>query len=130
MKERIQLKDTPLDMFVKMSDGNPGALNVLMDLFKIESSIDPDSALGGIGSILSLDSYGIYGSDIYILHNDICDRNISKMVAVLRAVQLGFFSAHKLREACSKQDRSGKETVPVETLYNMVKERLPNFNLS
>ena len=126
-KERIQLTDSTLDVITKMSEGNPGALTVIMQLLSSEK-IDPDSALGGLGNILSLDSYGIYGSDIYIFHNDICDRKINKMIAVLRAVQLGFFSSHKLRTACAKQDRSGKNDVPVDILYQMVKEALPNFD--
>ncbi len=84
--------------------------------------------LGGLGAVLSLDSFGIYGSDIYILHNDICDRNLARMLAVLRATQLGMFDSNILKDACHRQDRSGKDIVPVEELYVNVKKRLPNFD--
>lgn len=127
-KERIQLSDTPMDIFKKMSEGNPGALNVLILLFKENASIDPDSALEGLGTILSLDSYGIYGSKIWILYKDICEENLVKMIAVLRACQLGLFNNNTLKEACNKEDYSGKNMVPVEELCLKVKEKLPNFN--
>lgn len=116
-----------MDVMIKMSDGHPGALNALLEILKSDS-IDPDAALGGLGTILLLDSFGIYGSDIYILHCDICNRDLPKTLAVLRAVQLGFFDRETLRDACHRQDRSGKSLIPVDDLYAKVKERLPNFD--
>lgn len=128
--ERIKLTDSTMDIMVKMADGNPGAVNVLMQMLTDGAKIDPDSALGGLGAILSLDSHGIYGSDIYILNNDICEGSLPKTLSVLRAVQLGLFSASILKDACHRQDRSGKQLVAVEDLYLKVKEKLPNFNVN
>lgn len=126
-KERINLEDSMQDAVIKMSEGNPGALTVLVSILSSDS-IDPDNGLGGLGVILNLDSLGIYGTDIYILHNDICEGDIVKTLAVLRAVQLGFFSGDLLKATSHAQDRSGKALVPVDKLYAKVKERLPNFN--
>ena len=125
-KERIKLTDTTMGVVIKMSEGNPGAMNVLMEM--LNSKIDIDNAFGGLGSILSLDSYGIYGTDIYILFNDICESDLAKTIAVLRSVQLGFLNQCTLKDACSRQDRSGKNLISVEELYIKVKEKLPNFN--
>lgn len=125
--ERITLADNQMSIVMKMSEGNPGAMNVLMNMMQ-DHGIDPDSALGGIGSILTLDTIGIYGSDIYVLNKDICDQDLPKMLAVLRATQLGMFDREVLKDACSRQDRSGKQMVPVNELYEKVRERLPNFN--
>ncbi len=127
-KEIIELTDTPLSAMVKMSKGNPGAASALVAIFKAVPIVDPDAAFGGLGAILLLDSYGIYGTDIYILWSDICERNTTKTIAVLRAVQLGFFSSAVLVDAAHRQDRTGKALVPVEELYLKVKERLPNFD--
>lgn len=124
---RIKLSDTTMDVMTKMSEGNPGALSVLMQML-MDTKIDPDNAMGGLGNILMLDTYGIYGTDIYILNNDICNRDLVKTLAVLRATQLGMFSSKILKDACHRQDRSGKELVPVEELYLKVKERLPKFD--
>lgn len=125
---RIKLNDTTLSAVSKMSEGNPGAGITLMEMLTEGEKIDPDSALGGFGSILSLDTHGIYGTDIYIFHNDICGGEISKVIAVLRACQLGLFSPSILKDACSRQDRSGVSMVPVADLYAKVKERLPDFD--
>ncbi len=128
---RIQLTDNALSAITKMSEGNPGAAIVMMEMVKPQSNeIDPDSFMGGLGKILSLDTLEIYGSDIYVLHNDICERNMIKMFAVLRAHQLGFLNGNLLRDACHRQDRTGKDIIDVEDLYTKVKERLPNFKQS
>lgn len=126
--QRIELTDNTMDVIIKMSEGNPGAMNVLMQML-ISNNIDPDNAMGGLGAILLMDSFGIYGTDIYILNNDICERNLAKTLAVLRAAQLGLLDSNILKDACHRQDRSGKQLVSVEDLYLKVKERLPNFDL-
>ena len=128
MNERIKLTDNTMDVVVKMSDGNPGAINILMQMLQ-PNNIDPDNGLGGLGAILMLDSLGIYGTDIYVLNNDICERNLAKMLATLRAVQLGLFSGDVLKDAAHRQDYSGRELVPVDELYEKVKEKLPNFDI-
>jgi hypothetical protein len=128
---RIKLTDNAMSAIMKMSEGNPGAMNVLTNILSPETNkIDPDNIIGGIGVLLSLDTHGIYGADIYILYNDICRNDMVKMLAVLRAVQLGFFSENILKDACHRQDRSGVDMIPVNDLYVKVKEELPNFNSS
>lgn len=126
--ERIKLEDTMMDIMVKMSDGNPGAIKVLMEMIG-PNNIDPDNVLGGTGVILFLDTLGIYGTDIYVLYSDICNRSLVSMLAVLRATQMGLFDGSVLKDACSRQDYSGREMVPVEELYTKVQENLPNFDV-
>lgn len=127
-KTKIELSDTTATVVAKMSEGNPGAINALIEILHA-TDVDPDNKMGVLGAIMFLDTLGIYGTDIYILFNDICNRDVVKMLAVLRAPQLGLFNESILAEACHRQDRSGKELVPVEELYLKVKKRLPNFDL-
>ena len=127
-EERIKLTDSTMEVVMKMSEGNPGAMNVIMQLLMEPNTIDPDNVLGGLGVILTLDSIGIYGTDIYVLHSDLCGRSLPKMLAVLRATQLGLFSRDILKDACHRQDYSGRKLVPVDELYLKVKEELPNFD--
>lgn len=124
---KIKLTDSTMDVVVKMSEGNPGATAAIMEILTNGEKIDPFS-MGGLGSILFLDTLGIYGTDIYVLYSDICGRDISKTLAVLRATQFGFFDGKLLKVACSFQDYSGREMVPVDELYKKVKERLPEFD--
>lgn len=125
---KIKLEDSIQDIVIKMSDGNPGAMTAIMELIKNGAQIDPENALGGLGALVNLDMDNIYGTDIYVLWNDVCDRNNIKMISVIRAAQLGFFSHVTLKDACSRQDRSGKDMIPVEELYQKVCDRLPEFD--
>ena len=124
---RIEMNDSVLDIFVKMGEGNPGAMTALMQLIG-DAKTDPDSAFGGFGAILLLDSFEIYGTDIYVLWSDICDRDIVKTQAVLRACQLGLLPSNTLKDACHRQDYSGRSMIPVADLYDKVKAELPNFD--
>jgi hypothetical protein len=127
-KQRISLNDSAVTVVAKMSDGNPGAMNAMLEILQKGDKIDPDGFMGGLGFILLLDSFGIYGSDIYVLHSDICQKDVVKTCAVLRATQLGFFSQDTLQNACHRQDYSGRKMIPVEELYSKVKEKLPRFD--
>lgn len=128
--ERITLSDSISSAISKMVEGNIGAINACISLIKEGEKTDPQNMMGGFGCILDLDREGIYGTDIYVFWNDICNQETSKMIAVLRAVQLGFFSGRVLADACHRQDYSGRSMIPVEELYKMVIERLPAFDLA
>ena len=128
--ERITLSDSISSAISKMVEGNIGAINACISLIKEGEKTDPQNIMGGFGCILDLDREGIYGTDIYVFWNDICNQETSKMIAVLRAIQLGFFSGRVLADACHRQDYSGRSMIPVEELYKMVIERLPAFDLA
>lgn len=122
---RIESLAIPFHELVwKMSDGNPGAATVMMTIMENED-IDPDAAMGGIGTILSLDTHGIYGPRIWMLYKDVCKQNISHMLALLRAVQLGYCSEGALNKAI---DNYG-EGLNQPELIAKVKERLPAFKI-
>jgi hypothetical protein len=125
----IKGNDSIKDVVIKMSGGNPGAINALFEIINHCPQIDPDNLMGGIGTILLLDTYNIYASNIYVLWSDICERDIVKMIGVLRACQMGLFPSSILKDACNRQDFSGKNMIPLDELLGKVKEALPNFNL-
>lgn len=102
---KIKLQDTVQDIVLKMSSGNPGAITVLCDLANKGAEIDPQDFMDGLGSILMLDTCEIYGTDIYVLFNDKCGRDLRKTIMILRAVQLGLFDTIKLKNMCSDQMR-------------------------
>ena len=125
---RIQLMDTDTDVMVKMSGGNPGAMSALVELLVEGEATDPDNFMGSLGTILLLDTLEIYGTDIYVLYSDICQRKVNLMVAILRAYQLGYLDGATLKDASHRQDRSGASLIDVEGLYTLVREHLPNFD--
>lgn len=65
-EERIKPGDSVPVALYKMSDGNAGAISLLMDLLKEEN---------GIVYILKLDSLNIYGSKIWEIYKDVCQED-------------------------------------------------------
>lgn len=122
-ENRIKQDMNLFEAMSKLSGGNPGALTVLIHVFKENESIDPDDAFKGLGPILSLDTLGIYDERIWMLYKDVCREDLAKMLAVLRAWQLGFLGFDKLNHAI---DNYG-EGIDMPSLVSQVKERLPKF---
>ena len=122
---RIKLEDNGMSSIMKLADGNPGAMSALFEL--LNTKCDPDNFMGGLGNLLSLDTHMIYGSDIYVLYSDLCNKDVVRMCAVLRSVQLGILQESILQDACSRQDYSGREMINVDDLFDKVVEVLPNF---
>jgi hypothetical protein len=121
---RIKPDDSLREAIYKLSEGNPGAVRVLIDLFKHNDKIDPDNILGGTGVLLNLDMLGIYSSRIWMLYKDVCGEDYVKTVAMIRACQLGLISEGQLNEAIENYGRG----IDVDQLVQQVKEALPNFN--
>lgn len=108
---RIELNDNLMDIFLKMSEGNPGAVTVLMELYKEVPTIDPKNILGGIGAILDLDTLGVYGSRIWMLYKDVCGQDIAKTNWMLRAWQLGVISENDLNHRIDNYGRDGIDAI-------------------
>jgi hypothetical protein len=122
---RITVDDTLLDIFLKMSEGNPGAMSVCQSLQSEGKNIDRDSAIQGFGALMSLDMYEIYGADIWMLYKDVCGEDIEKTIATLRSCQLGFTSSEELKYAIAHYG----EGLNINSIFEQVKERLPHFGL-
>lgn len=116
---KLNLSDSGFfDGIEKLSEGNIGCATCLTDVFKINKEIDPDSVFGSISSFMLLDTFKIYGEDIYILWDKICSGNSVAFITVLKAVQLGLMSKAELI----------KGTFDMATVYAEVKESLPSFD--
>lgn len=128
---RIALSDDISSIVVKMSEGNPGAAQVLCSIVANATAIDPDAgpAMAKLLPILTMDNLDIYGSRIYVLYSDICEKHLPSTIALLRAVHLGILPENVLADACSRQDYSGRSLVSVVDTCLMVSEALPNFNM-
>ena len=74
---RIQLHDSMMDIVTKMSEGNMGAITCLMEMIKKD---DWYAGVHGVLMILNFDSMGLYGSKLYMLWNDCCDRDLIQLV--------------------------------------------------
>ncbi len=119
--ERIKLTDTLMDSVMKLTEGNPGALRVIMDIVKDGKEIDPYTEPFLL--LLNLDSYGIYGPRIWMFFKDVCKCNLSKTIAVLRAMQMGVVPAAIVNHAI---DNYGKG-VDLDVVIAGVKDKLPKL---
>jgi hypothetical protein len=75
-----------------------------------------------LGCLLLLDSFAIYGANIWLLFKDVCGQNIVHMIAVLRAVQLGLVDERTVHEAID-----GTSTLSIDEVLSAVREVLPDF---
>src|SRR5215217_1731101 len=94
---RITMSDSIMDMVLKISEGNPGALTVLMKIMKEGEAIDPQCH--PMLTVMALDTHDIYGSRVWQLYKDVCGQNMVNMLGLLRAVQLGFMTERELSNA-------------------------------
>ena len=122
MKNKCGLNDTVIDVFMKLSEGNPGALNVCMQIVSDGPKIDPDCARPLI-TLLTFDDLGIYGSRIWMLYKDVCDQDLEATLGVMRGHQLGYVTEWQLNHAI---DNRG-DGLDVVDILSQVQEFLPNF---
>lgn len=104
---RIKLFYSTTIAITKLTEGNYGAINACCLLMKEGSSIYPYE--NGFEYIKNLDDIGIYGTDIYVLWHDICQCDLSKMISLLRITIRDTDKAELLKDACKRQDYSGRE---------------------
>lgn len=125
---RIDIEDTIMSAVLKLAEGNPGAITVLAEIIKYGACVDPDALFGqtSLAYSLNLDSQHIYGSYIWVLYKNVCQENIVKFMAVLRAVQLGLISAEEVYYAILNQGICIQSSL--EQISNKVKKRLPSFD--
>lgn len=82
---------------IAMSKGNFGAMRFLTELGCSDISER---------TFNRLNKSGIVGTDLYVLCSDICEGDLKKMVKLIDNCPIDL-----LKDACSRQDYSGKEMV-------------------
>ena len=121
---RLKLEMSVMDIVAAFSEGNPGALRVVMELLTHTKYIDTQDAFQGLGAIMGLDNLDCYGSKIWVFYKDVCEEDLSMMLVLLRAVQLGMLSESELKLAI---DQSYSHTLDKEALKKQVLDRLEGF---
>lgn len=125
---RIGINESFQEILIKMSDGNPGALTSMISIIQEYEAIDPQAMMGGLGAVMLFDTWEIYGSSIYVLFNDKCDRDVRKLAIMLRACQMGHIPHTKLQRWA--EDQSRQITISDEEwqdMENFVLENLEQF---
>lgn len=82
--EKIKLNMTMEEMLMVMSEGNVGALNVLMNMILKD--------FHNIGIIFALDSMDIRGEQIWRLYKDCSGENLDKLSRTIDVLRLGGYT--------------------------------------
>ena len=79
MEERkeISLMDNFQELVMKMSEGNPGGFNVMMQMAK-------ESQQDAFMQVLSLDDMNIRGSQIWIAYKNFCNSDIKTLIECIK----------------------------------------------
>lgn len=112
----------------KVLSGNfQNSYGICLDLLREGSKVDPDDIFQGFSNLLQLDTMGIWDEQIYTLYKDVCKSNVSKVIALLRAYQLGQL-AGATEEAIKYAIAHRGEGIDIDAVVKAVKNRLPAFN--
>jgi len=96
-----------LKTFIKLSQGNPGAMQCIAELQSDNQSLDTGASMMERAEILKyIDEHSILGTNLYILYNDLCDRNLHKMYHLISTAPVD-----EIKDAASRQDYSGRKLI-------------------
>lgn len=87
MARKINRNMSIMDSAMIMSEGNPGAISIIMDMITT-----PTGSL----DLLLLDSLDIRGSRLYMLHNDCCGCDPDKFSRTLMMLRCGVFTTEQI----------------------------------
>lgn len=79
---RPQPKDDLMKIVTGFSEGNPGAMSAMLELYKVSANRSP--LLFGT-FILMLEQLRLYGAGIYMLWNDCLDRSLAGLAQLITA---------------------------------------------
>lgn len=104
-----------LESFIKLSQGNPGALECIAMLCDSKQDLVQGTNLAKRTEILQfIDKYNLLGSDLYVFYADLCNKNLDVMHYIVANAPVG-----EIRQAASARDGSGiKIILPYLQAYN------------
>ena len=104
MANRLKPTDTLGDVIAIIANGNPGAMSVINQIIKKN-----EKEL--YVYLLQLDSYGIYGNDLWMLYKDVCGGDVDKTMGCIKHTWMGLISEEKLKAAIR-----GDETINLDDI--------------
>lgn len=123
---KLNFTGTLKEAIIDMCEGNPGAAAAIINISPETEKVDPDNALGLIGFLMDLDSFEIYGSAIHVLYKYICEFDVTRTIAVVRAVQLGILDKKLLKDTCYGNYEDFTK-INSREIHKKVCEQLPDF---
>ncbi len=114
-----------MDLVVELASGDVEAGKVLVRVLKEGGQIDPDAALGGLSTLLTVQHYSLRGAGIVVVYEMICKRDLSKFIAIVRAMQLDLLEADVLKLEIESQGQCAR--IDADAVLADVQRKLPDF---
>ena len=92
MSKLLNEEMTVIDVLIKMSEGNPGALTFLME------EINRGDEKRFVADVIFFNMYEIYGSKLYMFWNDACGRDLNKVKETIMLIITNRVSKEKVHE--------------------------------
>jgi hypothetical protein len=92
-----------MDEIIKWSEGNPGAMNFLMDAF-LKPDVNFVTAITIANKIKACPT--LRGTNLYVLYSDLCDKDMVKVEFLCKNCPNDI-----LEDACNRQDYSGRKII-------------------
>ncbi len=90
-----------MKQIIQWSQGNPGAMSFLMELYK-----DGNELLSLLILLKLEECKTIRGTNLYVLYSDLCNKDLSLVAKLCKNCPINI-----LEDACSRQDYSSRELV-------------------
>ena len=91
-----------MNQILQLSAGNPGAMDFLLKL----TLGDIADNIAGLTILPKIEKCNIKGTDIYVLYSDLCNKDIQLVAKLCKNCP-----DDVLKDACSRQDYSGRELI-------------------
>ena len=82
---RLEIFSTVSQNFINFAGGNPGAIKML---FELQNAVEDKTAI----YLITLDKMELYEDKLYMLWNDCCNRDISKVIKILDYYEKGIIN--------------------------------------
>ena len=117
------MTDSLQEMIYKIAKGNPGARAVTNMILQRGNNIDPYASY--VVAHKSLYNWNITGEDIWLMYKDLCGEDLTRMLGMIRAVELGFLTPVSLKRQINMA--RDPNLMPIDDLLKRVKESLPQM---
>lgn len=91
---KLGLTDSLQDIIIKLSEGNPGAMSFIFEIIKYQEN----NPIKLVEEFLTIDSMHLYGSHLYMLWNDCCNRDVEKSLKIIKGYRLGNIKDSDIKE--------------------------------
>ncbi len=116
MREPIDLMASTGSALIQMSEGNPGAITVLMELIGRD---DPSALM----TILNLDDMNMRGSQIWVGYKDYCGEDIEKFAQCINDRDSDMVAVVNSECFISDEEGYGEEAVTTGASFNLNSSR-------